>query len=140
MLFSKNRRAIIIGCGTLGATIANTLCEKNYQVTIVDKSEKSFAELSPNFSGFTKAGDGTNLEFLELIEIRKASLVVAVTDDDNANSLIGQIACKICKVPEVIIRFADAKKEHLIEGYPIKVIYPFDLMMDEFKRIIEEEI
>lgn len=42
---------LIIGCGRLGASIANALSNRNKNVTIVDVNKDSFRKLSPSFSG-----------------------------------------------------------------------------------------
>ena len=42
---------LIIGCGRLGASIANSLSNRNMNVTIIDSNKDSFRKLSPSFGG-----------------------------------------------------------------------------------------
>ena len=51
-LFNRKKKSsytIIIGCGRLGANLANTLSEEGESVLILDKSKDSFRKLSHSF-------------------------------------------------------------------------------------------
>ncbi|OYP11715.1 potassium transporter TrkA, partial [Lachnotalea glycerini] len=73
---------LIIGCGRLGASIANALSNRNRNVTIVDINKDSFRKLSPSFSGLSMEGDATDIKVLKEAEIIKADVLIAVTDND----------------------------------------------------------
>ncbi len=47
---------IVIGCGRLGVTLANTLSDKGGNVTIIDKNNDAFRKLSPSFGGLSLTG------------------------------------------------------------------------------------
>lgn len=135
MMFKKKKTAIVVGCGRLGATLAGSLSYKGYDISVVDKNTDSFGRLPDNFSGYQINADGTDVGILENIGIDTVDMVLAVTNNDNINSMIAQIAKKIYEVPNVYLRLNEPKLEQIIAGYNINVIYPFKLSLDEFERL-----
>ena len=96
MTLFKNKKqssyTVIIGCGRLGANLANTLSEEGENVLILDKEKDSFRKLSSSFGGLAVEGDGTELDTLKAADVQHADTVVAVTNNDNINIMIAQIA------------------------------------------------
>ncbi|MDD3415531.1 MAG: NAD-binding protein [Lachnospiraceae bacterium] len=91
---SDDKHVLIIGCGRLGSSIANTLSNRNKNVTIIDIREESFRKLSPSFGGLSLEGNATDVEVLKEAGINKADVVIIVTDNDNVNIMIAQMAKK----------------------------------------------
>ena len=127
---------LIIGCGRLGASIANTFSDKNMSVTIIDIQKDSFRKLSPSFLGLLMEGDGMDMDILEEANIRKADVVIVVTDNDNINILVSQIAKNIFEVQEVIIRLYDHEKECVCRDSNINTIFPALLSSSEVDKIL----
>ena len=127
---------LIIGCGRLGASIANTFSDKNMSVTIIDIQKDSFRKLSPSFLGLLMEGDGMDMDILEEANIRKADVVIVVTDNDNINILVSQIAKNIFEVEEVIIRLYDHEKECVCRDSNINTIFPALLSSSEVDKIL----
>ena len=65
-------KTIIIGCGRLGASIANKCVAEGKNIVVVDKSSDAFELLSDRFSGYTTTGDVTDLQVLEEAYIKTA--------------------------------------------------------------------
>lgn len=128
---------LIIGCGRLGASIANELSDKNKNVTIVDIDKNSFRKLSPSFSGLSMEGNGMDIEILEEAHIRKTDVLIVVTNNDNINILISQMAKSIFEVKEVIIRLYDPEKECVYKENNIHTIFPALLSSSEVDRILK---
>lgn len=135
MLFKKAKTVIIVGCGRLGANIAGSLSGQGYNITILDKDESAFRKLPEHFSGYELTGDGTDADTLLQIGIKDAYMLITLTESDNTNSLIAQIATRIFSVPKVFMRLSDPEKEKIVEGFNIDVIYPFKLSIGEFERL-----
>lgn len=131
-----NKNVLIIGCGRLGASIANTFSDKNMSVTIIDIQKDSFRKLSPSFLGLLMEGDGMDMDILEEANIRKADVVIVVTDNDNINILVSQIAKNIFEVEEVIIRLYDHEKECVCRDSNINTIFPALLSSSEVDKIL----
>ena len=131
-----NKNVLIIGCGRLGASIANTFSDKNMSVTIIDIQKDSFRKLSPSFLGLLMEGDGMDMDILEEANIRKADVVIVVTDNDNIIILVSQIAKNIFEVQEVIIRLYDHEKECVCRDSNINTIFPALLSSSEVDKIL----
>ena len=130
----KKQNIIVVGCGQLGSTLAEYLCEDNNNVTIIDSNESSFRRLSPNFGGFILCGDAMDIEILTQAKIEDADVVIAATDNDNINIFIAQIAKEIYSVPQVISRLYDIKREGVYKEFGIKTICPSVLSAEAFRN------
>ncbi|MBN2016620.1 MAG: TrkA family potassium uptake protein [Candidatus Cloacimonetes bacterium] len=107
----KSLYIVIIGCGRLGSHLANILSKKGHSTVIVDNSIDSFEKLdSTEFSGFRIEGDATELSVLKEAKINKADVVIGVTESDNINIMIGQIAKNTFSVKSVLVRIQDQNK------------------------------
>lgn len=136
MLLKKdNKKVIIIGCGRFGSTLANHLNKQHYDVIVIDKEEDSFRKLSSNFSGFTLVGEVSDLSLLENVGIKSCSMFIAVTDNDNINCMLAQIASRIYNIQDIYIRLIDSNKEILLDGFHVNAIYPSLLSLYEFERL-----
>ena len=129
---SLKNKTIVIGCGQLGATIANKFSKEGKNLLIVDESEKSFEQLSEDFYGYTICGECTDLEVLESAYIKSCKELVIVTGDDSINVLVATIAKKLYNVPNVYVRLSDPDNEILLKGMGVKVIFPLELSFDKF--------
>lgn len=137
----KNTRdyTIIIGCGRLGASIANTLSDQEKNVLIIDSDKDSFRKLNPSFGGLMLTGDATDLEILKEAQMEKAELIIAVTDNDSTNIMISQIASELYKKEHIIVRLYDPDRECVFNGSSIDIICPFMLSINEVQQIINNE-
>ena len=127
---------IIIGCGRLGANLANTLSDSGEDVLIIDKNKDSFRKLSPAFGGLTLNGDATDLDVLQEAQISNATAVIAVTNNDNANILVAQIAREIFHIERVIARLYDPEREYVYREFGIDTICPAILSVKEIDKIL----
>ena len=134
------KNVIIVGCSRFGVKLAGSLSSLGYNLTIIDKDEKSFLKLPDNYSGYEVCADGTDFNILSENGIETTDMFIAVTESENVNILAARIAREIFNVPEVYIRLTDIEKENLIDDDNIKAIYPFKLSVEEFKRISSVQI
>ena len=56
---------VIVGCGRLGAHLANQLSRDGNSVVVIDRDETTFNHLSSDFSGFRIGGDATQMAVLK---------------------------------------------------------------------------
>ena len=130
----KNK-TLIIGCGRLGASIANADSLSGKNILVVDKDSSSFELLSDLFSGYTFLGDVTDLSLLEEAYITSAKEIIIATGDDNVNLFLAYVARKLYNVPKIYVRLDDPSLEILISDLDVKAIYPFELSLDKFSRM-----
>jgi len=133
----SNSLTIIAGCGRLGASFANTLSDQEENVLVIDRDKDSFRKLSPSFGGLTLAGDATDIDVLHEAQIEKASVVIAVTDNDNTNIMIAQMAKELFKKERVIARLNDPDKECVYYNSGIDTICPVVLSIKEISKLIK---
>ena len=140
MTLFKNKKqssyTVIIGCGRLGANLANTLSEEGENVLILDKEKESFRKLSSSFGGLAVEGNGTELDTLKAADVQRADTVVAVTNNDNVNIMIAQIAKECFSVKKVISRLFDPERECVYQELGIDTICPAVLSANEIDKIL----
>jgi len=131
----KSKSVLVCGCSKLGAHIAQYYSKKGYNVTVLDIDKVSFRKVRENFSGATVIGDATDIDVLRHEAAEKCETIVAVTDRDNTNIFISEIASVIFNTPKIYVRLNDEDMADLITEYNnINILSPFLLCMDEFSR------
>lgn len=104
---------IIVGCGRVGSQLALALSSEGHDVVIIDKNPEAFSRLGPDFNGITITGIGFDPEILKRAGVERAQALVAVTNGDNSNIMISQVAKKIFKVPRVVTRLYDPERAQI---------------------------
>ena len=128
---------IIIGCGRLGANLANTLSNNNGNVLIMDSTKDAFRRLSSDFGGLAVVGDAVDLDALKSAQIEKADAVIAVTNDDNTNIMVAQLARDMFHVKRVIARMYDPERESVYQELGIDTICPAILSAKEVDKLLK---
>ena len=136
-LFDSPRPHLVVGCGRLGSGIATMLSMAGHDVVVIDEDEDSFRKLPAEYSGFTAEGDGCDITVLTRHGIERAASVIAVTDDDNVNVMIAEIAKTIFGVPLVVARLYDPDKETVMEGTGIQCLSPTTLSLTAFAALLK---
>ena len=85
---------IIIGCGKVGATLAEQLSAENHNIVIVDTDESKLEAVSSAYDVMTLTGNGASFNVQQEAGIKNADLLIAVTDSDELNLLCCVIAKK----------------------------------------------
>jgi trk system potassium uptake protein TrkA len=132
----QNAYTIIVGCGRLGANLANALSDAQGNVIIMDINKDAFRKLSPSFGGLAITADATDLDALQEAGMDKAGTVIAVTNNDNVNVMVAQLARELFKVGEVIARLYDPERECVYQELGIETICPAVLSMKEIDKIL----
>ena len=123
---------IVIGCGRLGAAIANYSSAQGDSVHVIDPNPNCRDALTEVFSGVVFNFNATDIESLAEAGIENAKEVIITTGDDNVNLFLALLCCKHFNVPYVYVRFDDPDMGLLIQGTSIKAVYPFQLSKDRF--------
>ena len=100
-------KAVIMGCGRVGARVATLLDQDGHDVTIIDRLATSFERLPRDFGGNTIIGTGIDEDVLKLAGIEKSDVFVATTNADNRNIMGAQVAKTIFNVPHAVVRIYD---------------------------------
>lgn len=137
MIGMKDKYIIIVGCGRLGAQVAKMFTRSRNSLVIIDKDPRAFSRLTEEFSGFTIEADAVEQDTLIRAKIDQADVLVATTDDDNTNIMVAQVARKIYKVPEVMLRIYDPSRSVVYEDSGITTICTTLLAADAFSDVLK---
>ncbi len=130
------KRIVVVGCGRLGASIANDLYEQGEDVIVIDKNEDSFRKLSDSFGGLTYVNEGTRVETYEQLELKKDDILIVVTNDDNVNIMISQLVRKMFQIHTIICRLYDPQRECVYQEFGIETICPTYLSVNRIENIL----
>ncbi len=95
---------IIAGCQKVGSNLAFTLSQDNHDIVVIDSDPRNFGPLGSGFNGVTIAGMPIDEDILRSAGIEHADALAAVTNDDNMNVMVAQVAQNLFHVPKVITR------------------------------------
>ena len=84
-------KAVIVGCGRVGAGLADELDRAGWQVLILDLTSAAFDRLPSTFGGTALRGDGTDEDVLRRAGAEDADLFLALTEGDNRNVMAAQL-------------------------------------------------
>ncbi|MEL7566346.1 MAG: TrkA family potassium uptake protein [Dehalobacterium sp.] len=136
---NKKRDLFLVAGGSrLGANIASGMSKYKKNVTLIDLDPRAFRKLNPDYSGYTVAGDATDISVLEQAGINRAYVVIAATNDDNTNIMISQIARVVFDVPTVIARLYSPDMENIGSKNGVLVVYPYKLSVDIIEQMLSE--
>lgn len=131
--------AVILGCGRVGAYLANMLLQEGHQVTIIDMNREAFRRLGQDFTGRTVLGTGIDEDVLRRAGIEQADVFVAVTNGDNTNVMAAQVAREIFHVPKVVCRIYDPLREEVYRDMGLTTLSPTVLGAKKIHEIIFAE-
>ena len=72
-------QTLVVGCGTIGSTIAALLCKEGHNVTVIDKNRENVQSVTDRLDAMGYCADGTNLDDLREAGIADTDLAIAVT-------------------------------------------------------------
>ena len=90
----KEMKIIIVGCGKVGATLAEQLSNEGNDIVIVDKDAEKVQDISNACDIMGVVGSGSSHNVQLEAGIREANLLIAVTGSDELNLLCCLIAKK----------------------------------------------
>lgn len=85
---------IIVGCGNVGATLAEQLSKEGHDIAIIDIKGQLVENLSNTFDIMGIVGNGASFSVLAEAGVEQADLLIAVTGSDELNLLCCLIAKK----------------------------------------------
>jgi len=123
-------RAVVIGCGRVGATLADSLDRAGHRVLIVDTVTAAFDRLPATFRGEAVRGDGTDEDTLLRLGANGADLFVALTEGDNRNIMAAQVARESLGIPLVLAKVNDPVRARAYADLGIATINRTTLITD----------
>lgn len=128
---------IVAGCGRVGSQLATSLSKDGHNVTVIDKSEDSFARLGSAFNGVTIRGLCFDEEILESAGARDCDIFAAVTDLDNTNLMAVEVARHLFNVPRAVARLYNPVRESTYDKLGIEYVSGTKLIAEVMHEKIE---
>ena len=100
-------KAVIVGCGRVGAALADELDRAGWQVLIIDLSTSAFDRLPSTFKGIAQRADGTDEDALRQHGASDADLFLALTEGDNRNVMAAQLAIEALGARRCVAKIND---------------------------------
>lgn len=100
-------KIVIVGCGRVGAMLAESYDAAGHQVVILDIATKAFGRLASSFKGSAVRGDGTDEDVLRRVGAEDADVFLALTEGDNRNVMAAQVAAEALHAKRVIAKIND---------------------------------
>lgn len=128
---------IVVGCGRVGSELARMISENGHNVCVIDRRSDAFANLGIDFNGTTLEGVGFDEEVLVKAGIEECDVVAAVTQLDNTNLMVAEVASRLFDVPHVIARLYTPGHERAYTQLGIDYVCGTSLMAEEvFSKIM----
>ena len=121
-------RVMIVGCGRLGAILANVLLDRGDDVTMIDTNPENFRRLRPRTTLHMFVGDGGSHEVLRRTGIDGVEIFIAATGQDTTNALAAQSAQITFGVRSVICRVNDPIRRLMYEELGLKTVSPTETL------------
>ena len=129
-------KALIIGCGRVGSSIALQLQKEGWEVTVVDENEDALSRLGDHWPGVFLVGHGMDVELLREAGIEDADAVVVATDGDNTNLVIGQVAQKRFGIECVVVRVLDPARADFYSARGMRTVCPTKTAIDTLTEAV----
>ena len=123
-------KIVIVGCGRVGASVADAYDLAGHEVVILDILTSAFDRLPSSFSGQAIRGDGTDEDVLRRAGTATADVFIALTEGDNRNVMAAQLAAEALRVGKVIAKINDPVRATAYAELGIATLCRTGLMMD----------
>ena len=100
-------KTVIVGCGRVGAELADAFDRAGHDVIVVDPSTRAFDRLPSTFRGTAIRGDGTDEDTLRRAGAEDADVFLALTEGDNRNVMAAQLAVEALHASRVVAKVND---------------------------------
>jgi trk system potassium uptake protein TrkA len=129
-------KAIVVGCGRVGSSIALQLAREEWDVTAIDEKEEALQRLGEHWGGGFVVGHGMDTEILRKAGIEEADAVVVATNGDNTNIVVGQVAQKRFDIQCVVVRILDPARAKFYNERGLRTVCPTKTAIDELTEAV----
>lgn len=129
-------KTVIVGCGRVGAVLAEQFDAGGHDVVVIDLSTRAFDRLSSAFRGTAVRGDGTDEDTLRRAGAEEADLFLALTEGDNRNVMAAQLAHEALRARSVIAKINDPVRAKAYADLGIATLCRTNLMADAVNRFV----
>jgi trk system potassium uptake protein len=131
-------RIVVVGCGRIGAQLADRLFRAGHKVVVIDIVASAFENLDPDFRGRTLEGDVMAQDMLRRADIEQAQGLAAVTSSDTLNAVIAHLARTVYHIPNVVVRSYDPRWQCVYESFGIQAVAPSQWGAQRMEELISD--
>ncbi|QHT58287.1 TrkA family potassium uptake protein [Cellulomonas sp. H30R-01] len=111
-----------MGCGRVGASLAQSLEDNGHSVAVVDQNPDAFRRLDADFGGNKVTGMGFDRDTLTQAGIEDAFGFAAVSDGDNSNILAARVVRETFGIDNVVARIYDPHRAEIYQRLGIPTV------------------
>ncbi|MBO3754256.1 MAG: TrkA family potassium uptake protein [Candidatus Brockarchaeota archaeon] len=131
-------RILVVGAGDIGMPIIKQLSQEGHILAVIESDEEKCGEIAQNADAAIFNGSGDDPEIWRSVEADKIDAVLALTNDDEVNLRVCQIAKKEYGIPFVIARAHQPENmERISEAGADIVICPSEEVRRLFLNTLE---
>jgi trk system potassium uptake protein len=129
-------KALVIGCGRVGSSVAKRLDREGWDVMALDEREEALSRLGENWAGGFTVGHGMDVDVLRQAGIEEVDAVIVATDGDNTNLVVGQVAQKRFGVECVVVRVLDPARAEFYASRGLRTVCPTSTAIDVLTEVV----
>jgi trk system potassium uptake protein TrkA len=123
-------KIVIVGCGRVGAVLADSFDRAGHDVIIIDPATRAFDRLPSTFGGNSLRGDGTDEDTLRRAGAEDADIFISMTEGDNRNVMAAQMAHEALGAKRVIAKINDPVRADAYADLGIATLCRTTMMAD----------
>ena len=109
-------RALIVGGGLVGSTLAARLTQDGHDVVLIEQSSSQISQLSERLDVQVIQGNGGSVADLRRAGITDCDALFACTSSDETNMVVAFVGSAIFGVPRVVARLREPHSENTFES------------------------
>jgi trk system potassium uptake protein len=117
-------KALVLGCGRVGAGVARELTARDVQVTVVDHDLDALDRLGDGFPGQKVHGSTLDEAVLVRAGIEHADAAAVTTGNDSTNAVVALAARRHYRVPTVVARIYDPQTAEIYQRLGLRTLAP----------------
>ena len=130
---------IVVGCGKVGLNLSTSLVRQGHDVVIVENDSKML-QAAADLDCIRILGVPIDRDVLRNAGIETADILCAMTQNDNINIMVSQIADEIFNVPKIITRIFNPENRQVFDEFGLNTICSTSLTVEAVLRKIGGEI
>jgi trk system potassium uptake protein TrkA len=135
----EHMKVLVVGCGRVGSAVACQLDDAGWEVSVIDEREDARSRLPEDWAGEFHVGHGMDSLLLRRAGIEDADAVIATTDGDNTNIVVGQVAQKQFDIRTVVVRILDPARAEFFAGRGLDVVCPTKNAIEALTAAVESQ-
>ncbi len=136
----KGKRIIVVGGGSIGASIAKHLSEKGNRVTLIEKDKKRCQELRKICSAEVYCAEATSESIWERIAPSSSDTALLVTNSDEVNLKVGELLKEKYSLQKVFARDNNPQNRDLFKSKGITPLIYTETLIKTIEDAIEKPI